>query len=518
MIDSLDVRKTDRSPVNILKRMVRLLRGMLIEPRSSGEDDRRREYILNVLLLGSIGALTVLDAFVLYYSLREGGNYPGVPFALFSAIPAFFIVLHWLSRRGYFSAASYLIVAAYFASTSYAAYHWGVNVPTVILGYALVILIASILINTQFGFITAATVALFIIPIWRGQVYGTIAIRKPLPSTSDAIVFAALYFLIMVVAWLSNREIERSLRRARSSETNLKRERDMLEVTVQERTRELGKVQFEKIEQVYRFAEFGQLATGLFHDLLNVLNAKVLQAEERATQNPEHKNEAVESTDGAIAASRQIERFMQAIRKQMDHRTSYGNFLVAAEVQQVIQLVSYRSMKEHVRVELKDETDQGLVYFGDSFKFQQVVLNLTLNAIDSYQGTSRDAKDRNVTIRLTSKIDGLAITVEDRGSGMPPELLAKIFDPFFSTKPTSSGTGIGLASVKKIVEEDFVRTISVLSEPGRGSIFMVALPAQEPKAIEANDTFQRHAKQGAIVKNLQHDQKRDSPYQRKSKT
>src|SRR6185369_9267351 len=111
-----------------------------------------------------------------------------------------------------------------------------------------------------------------------------------------------------VLAWLWNHEVEKSLKRARKSESELKEERDMLEITVEERTKALRQTEFEKVEQLHQFAEFGQLASGLFHDLLNLVNAASLIDEARVP------------ISRASAMSRRVEGFMQAIRRQLNHQ------------------------------------------------------------------------------------------------------------------------------------------------------------------------------------------------------
>jgi signal transduction histidine kinase len=69
----------------------------------------------------------------------------------------------------------------------------------------------------------------------------------------------------------------------------------------------------------------------------------------------------------------------------------------------------------------------------------------------------------------------VAITVRDTGVGIPPDILPRIFDPFFTTKPIGEGTGLGLSVTYSIVERHGGE-ITVESEPGRGTTFMVALP------------------------------------------
>jgi len=103
----------------------------------------------------------------------------------------------------------------------------------------------------------------------------------------------------------------------------------------------------------------------------------------------------------------------------------------------------------------------------DGELFEKVLLNLMLNA--------EDAMPDGGTLTLTAKLDGDAVelNVIDTGMGMEPELAAKVFQPFVTTKP--DGTGLGLAIARKIVLAHD-GTIAVQSEPNRGTQFTIRLP------------------------------------------
>ncbi len=455
-----------------LKKSAHLWWLLLIEPRSADEDERRREYILNVIILGSIAMLALLDVSVLYHSLAEGNGYRGISFAAFSVIPLFSLFLYALSRRGFFVLASYLLVGTYLLSNSYAAYEWGVDMETVVLSYALIIVIASILVGTRFAFLVTTLIGLFAIPMWYLQWNHLIPIPEDqIPSASDAAIFTVIYFLIVVVAWLSNREIEKSLIRARKSESELKNERDSLEIRVEERTRELRKSELQKIEHLYQFAEFGQLSSGLFHDLINLMNATALH-NERALK--ETTNDTLEN---AFRMNKRIENFANAMRRQLAREEVKETFSLNGGIEQVIQLLSYKANKEGVKMIFEHAQENDPAYFGNPFKFHQVVMNLILNALESYESVPiKNVDGRVIEIRI-KKYGGAAIlSVHDNGCGIAPGMLEKIFEPFFTTKNSQSGIGIGLATVKKIVEQEFHGEISVRSVEGEGSAFTVKLP------------------------------------------
>jgi signal transduction histidine kinase len=378
-----------------------------------------------------------------------------------------------LSRFGRFRIASYAFVIAFFLSTSYAAYRWGVDLPVTLLSYTLAILIASILIDTRFGFATAGSTALFSIPVWYFQIHGLIPTDRKAPSEVDSLVFAIFYFLIMIVAWLSNREIERSLARARRSEKELTEERNLLEIKVEERTQELREAEFEKIQQLHRFAELGRLSSGLFHDMLNVVSALSLQTEAiSATKESEEEN----TLQNALERTRDIERFMNAIRTQLNQRDQKEIFSPSESIKEAIRLILHKALKNHVEINFPD-AQEPIKHFGDTFKFRQIVLNLILNAIDSYDSIP-EGKSRRHIVDISLESNGYAtiITVRDFGCGIPASIQEKIFEPFFTTKSSNKGTGIGLASIKKTLEENFHGTIALESVEGKGSLFTVTFP------------------------------------------
>ena len=91
--------------------------------------------------------------------------------------------------------------------------------------------------------------------------------------------------------------------------------------------------------------------------------------------------------------------------------------------------------------------------------------------------TQRDAMPDlgTITIRVTREASHVQIDVRDTGTGMSPEVLNQLFQPFFTTKPVGRGTGLGLATSKILVERAN-GTISVASEVGKGTTFTIRLP------------------------------------------
>ena len=128
-------------------------------------------------------------------------------------------------------------------------------------------------------------------------------------------------------------------------------------------------------------------------------------------------------------------------------------------------------MKEEIRTKGVDLIDHLAPQLpgveADPNQMKQVLLNLLKNSLE--------ALDSGGQITLASGGDGKQVwfSVADTGGGMPPEVLEKIFNPFFTTK--EKGTGLGLAVIHKIIT-DHQGTISVESSPEKGTSFMVKIP------------------------------------------
>ena len=141
----------------------------------------------------------------------------------------------------------------------------------------------------------------------------------------------------------------------------------------------------------------------------------------------------------------------------------------------VLSLLEHQFKTSRIQVR-RDLQEQRLIVRGMEYKLQQVFLNLFLNA--------RDAMPKGGWLSVSSRIRGDEVVVEvgDTGIGIPPEHLARIYDPFFTTKGEGRGTGLGLSVTFGIVNEHG-GTLSCESEPGHGTRFRLALPlAHEPAA------------------------------------
>ena len=143
-------------------------------------------------------------------------------------------------------------------------------------------------------------------------------------------------------------------------------------------------------------------------------------------------------------------------------------------------LVLVRHQAELLGIELRSHLGDDLPAVScDAGQIQQAVLVLLVNATE--------AMPHGGVLEVATEMDSAAgqarIRVRDTGPGIPPEVLSQIFDPFFTTKEDQHRTGLGLAVALSIVEQHGGE-VAVESTPGKGTEFVVALPAVRPAAME----------------------------------
>jgi two-component system, cell cycle sensor histidine kinase and response regulator CckA len=133
-----------------------------------------------------------------------------------------------------------------------------------------------------------------------------------------------------------------------------------------------------------------------------------------------------------------------------------------------------RTLGARVRL-VVDTTPQRLFVRIDLGQLEQVITNLAVNA--------RDAMPEGGTLTITTRAaaGGVTICVGDTGVGIPPDILPDVFEPFFTTKGPDKGTGLGLATVREVVQRNGGR-VGVTSRPGAGTTFELWLPAADGEA------------------------------------
>jgi two-component system, cell cycle sensor histidine kinase and response regulator CckA len=242
-----------------------------------------------------------------------------------------------------------------------------------------------------------------------------------------------------------------------------------------------------QINQSQKMDMVGQLAGGIAHDFNNVLSA-IMMANDFLLN--AHKptdpsfQDIMQIKQNATRAATLVRQLLAFSRRQ----TLRPQVLDLGDALSDLTMLLRRLIGEKVKLDLVHGRDLWPVKV-DVSQFEQVIVNLAVNARDAMpDGGKLTVKTANVTsedaARLSYKgmpaADYVRIVVADTGSGIAPEIVDKIFEPFFSTKEVGKGTGLGLSTVYGIVKQTG-GFVYVDSEAGKGTAFQIFLPRHHPE-------------------------------------
>jgi len=250
-----------------------------------------------------------------------------------------------------------------------------------------------------------------------------------------------------------------------------------------------------RLRQAQKIQAIGTLAGGIAHDFNNILAAILGYAELVRLQIPggnrarDHLNEVVGSTYRARDLVKQILTFSR--QAEQERRPVYVH-LLAKEALKLLRA----SLPSTIVFRQNIMSDSGMV-MADPTEIHQVLMNLCTNAHEAMREKGGVLEVTLAPVDLgTNDLAKypdlkpgpyLKLSVTDTGPGMYPQTVERIFDPYFTTKEKSSGTGLGLAVVHGIVT-DLGGTIYVHSELGKGSAFHIFLPRVEEEAAREPET------------------------------
>lgn len=283
-------------------------------------------------------------------------------------------------------------------------------------------------------------------------------------ATRNTTVFIFIFgaFLVGLVAFLTTRLLVSKIER-------IDREKELLDA---------------QLIQSHKLASIGELSAGIAHEINNPL---AVIGEEAGWMQDLLKRETMKDIKG-------LEDFKDSLReitqqagrcKEITHKL----LSFARKMESVIKDVNINKLMDDIidmrereasfsNIEFIKNYNPHLPYIhSDPSLLRQVMLNLINNAIDAIQ--------KGGQIRIQTGIgeeDEVEIKISDTGMGIPADNLTKIFDPFFTTKPPGKGTGLGLSICHGIIEK-LGGTISVTSQVGKGTTFVITLPLEKTKGV-----------------------------------
>ncbi len=273
--------------------------------------------------------------------------------------------------------------------------------------------------------------------------------------------------------------------RLRSETDSLRQANEQLIQEQKKRTRlEQELIQAQKMEAI------GTLAGGIAHDFNNILSA-ILGYAELAQEDCPPGSQIVNDLDEVIqAANRARDLVKQILAFSRQSETEKIPLQPSVIVKEIIKLLR-SSLPTTIDIQQDIDEDTGLI-LADPTQIHQVVMNLCTNAYHAMEETGG-----TLSLSLKKKVlfqadlldvphilpgNFIQLSIMDSGKGIAPEIRERIFDPYFTTKETGKGTGMGLAIVHGIVKS-YGGFITCHSRIGEGTVFDITLPSMEEHTI-----------------------------------
>ena len=248
-------------------------------------------------------------------------------------------------------------------------------------------------------------------------------------------------------------------------------ERKLAEKTLKKKNEELRDMT-QQLWQAAKLATMGELSASIAHELNNPLATVSLRAESLLTKTQQDSpmwrelkiiEQEVERMAILVANLLQFSRRSQQQISTVD---------ICEEIEKALELIYYHLRKHNIVIRREFAKEAPRIH-ADRQQLRQLFLNLFTNASDAMpQGGT-------LTIRVTAPPESKQVIIEvaDTGTGIPPEILPKVAEPFYTTKPEGKGTGLGLAICRRIVQEHN-GTFDLASEgiPGKGTTARISLP------------------------------------------
>ena len=261
------------------------------------------------------------------------------------------------------------------------------------------------------------------------------------------------------------------------------------DITEQKQVEKERKKLEDRIVQSQKMEALGTLAGGIAHDFNNILSA-IYGFTELAKMSCEHNSTAVTYLDNLRTAGDRAKRLVEQIlifsrQNTMEKRPSDIGIIISEALNMI-----RASVPSTIEIKQNVPHNLGAVY-ADQIKIHQVLMNLCTNAYHSMKADGGTLKVTLAPVEIEEKEiflfgdlpkgNYLMLTVSDTGHGMSAETMSHIFEPYFTTKDTGEGTGMGLSTVLGIVKDHNGR-IQVSSQLGEGTTFQLYFPLLEEQA------------------------------------
>jgi signal transduction histidine kinase len=456
----------------------------------SFESCPEQKRLLLAVIRFSFGLSVTASLLYCLLSFTNKASHPSsaVLLVLLASILYFYALIFFIGKNKLRLAATYVVLFYFLVALGCLA-QWGIAIGQGLLLLALSITLSGATLGKGFTdrLTLLAGAGIIFIQYAHSQkwISADTAWRSTDTTFSNGIIYAVTFVLFAGAAQMFNQSIEQALHRAIASEEALRKERDSLEEIVQERTKSLQIAQYERAMANQRFADFGRHSASFLHDLANPLSIQLLHME-KLYKGIEKRELAdlKETVRRAFSATKRMEHFIYTARKELRQESTISLFTPHEEVVSAFETFSHAAKRE--KITLENKVDKALELTGNPTRFYKLILNLVSNAIDAFDGVDT-TRPRKITVSgaLNKKKAVYDFSVKDTGCGIEPEILKKIFEPFYTTKDINKGSGIGMSICKDIAEKDFMGGIEVQSTPHKGTEVKFWIPFDYLSRLES---------------------------------
>jgi C4-dicarboxylate-specific signal transduction histidine kinase len=446
----------------------------LAEQRDKLPENAARQAVLRVLLICTLYITALFFCLLMVSYFLAGHQVAGQRGLINGILLLYLIAAYKLVWPRWHNAAALMLVSFYALVAATAMWQWGINLAFSTLLMSVTISLAGILLGARFSLYAAAFLGTTTLLV---QVLTQLRVHLPdeswqqgKPSSfGEALGYCLLFVILGVVAWVFGRQIERSLTQARAAEAAVQEQKQLLAVRLKERTEKLKALQLQEMQQLYRFAELGQMSTALLHELANHLTALTLDID---TLGARSRTDAIERAKQSIG---HLDKLVDQVRSQLHDRDETLTFDCLHQAQEVVTTMRPKFMQKDVLLDLTHHgSDRAMRYIGDPVRFSQILTILLTNAMQATADESVAPADRRVRLELHASRSAITVKVSDWGPGISSEVRKQLFKPFYSTK--QEGMGIGLFITKQILGTHFGGIVE-LESAHSPTTFKVVFPA-----------------------------------------
>jgi signal transduction histidine kinase len=475
------------------------------------EEKTRVARLLHIILWTSllvVGAVTLATPFV------EPEPLLSFSFALLGSFALVIAGTLVLVRRGRIFLASIVFLSVVWLMLSFSAFAFGGVNGSSFSAYLVVILIAGLLLGGRASIGFAVLSGFAGLGLLYAEASGILQPPASMSSFSTSlhrwVGEMTSFIMAAVLLHLATRSIREALERARRNErAQLEANRELsllsasLEQRVGERTLEL-QASHTDLQQAYetlqahqaklmvaeKMTSLGRLTAGIAHEMntpLAAIRGALAGLNELAKEYESSIDEPSVTSDDHRAIAREMQEVIQLGEKATERAAEFVQgiksqtrsvdtltaeyFDAGLVIQDALVLLGY-ALRYAKCVESFEAGAKRVELYGSPGRLTHIVTNLVTNAIEA----SAAQGGGPINLSLIPGPEGVELKISDAGRGIPPEVLPKIFDPMFTTKPFGEGTGLGLTIVHDIVTSEFGGTIDVESQIGVGTTFTIWFP------------------------------------------